>query len=675
MNCFHCALLLVITYHGNSNAFDSSSFQIIPYSSHDCIFFVQLNYGNNLLITDVFADFTNEKDTTRNLLGDVSRLFSYNKIKSQVLQIRTKNKDLYQGDVDGSGAGGLTYMVTAALRAETSMTSDTEASTSSSGGQDKVVDISSDAKKVLRNKQYIQFFQTCGPTYVRSMFHAQEVAAIFQFRAASDYDAQQFAEALRRYVYGNKRVFHSYAEGSNTEGEGGIGFIGSEMMIDYDDTVIMDSLSIDIVAYGLGLNQNGIEALVATNLQEYNDVIKYAFTTMITKTKRSSSDMHDMVSPKGLLYGIEVVPWVDNVAFLDMARLTSTKIRVDTPYGMIESSKMGRDSHGRNIALCSSLKMKADDFGKCCRSHEMVIVTAIEPTGLSDATPQQHKRCQPTTYVPTSAMRDNLAINAEFVALLSEVKNAKAKKLSTLGQCVNQLRALPSQFDYYFLYTSDNVIYDEHVDGKYTVKELKAALDPAGNLDIIKMLSDENDEFNEMFYQPCLSALYGIGMKHRQRGTTKRGTGPDPRYFMAQPWYNIEECVRPSCLEPNMAWDRVNGKGCVKGILGRDSSMSSIPSHNDEHCAKTATSTCKFGYTLHANLLMQMDNCRQALPRGKNGRGNSIELSMGYLMEHFCMPQVANDEDPAETSKMDQVDASLDICVSVKYHFLQFCVL
>ncbi len=544
------------------------------------------------------------------------------------------------------------YIITAAMRVEMSETSDTEGEAV----------ISNEALDTLRKRQYIQFFQTCGPTYVRSMYRAQEVAAIFQFNAASDYDAQQFAKVLERYVHGNNRVLNNRGNGRPSTNY----LDGFSTQLDFDDTLIMNSLSIDILNHGLRLNKNGTEALVATSLTDFNGVMKSAFKVMTDFS----------TSAKGLLYGLEVVPWVDNAAFINFARLTSTKIRADTPYGLIENSESSTDAHGRITFRCSSRHMKADDFGKCCKSHELVMIA--DPNGQQVSSPQQRKQCQPTSFIPTSTMRDNLAINAEFVALLGEVMNTKSKTLFKLGQCVNRLRALPDRFDYFFLQASDSTVHDEYIDTQYTVKELKAALDPAGNLDIIKMVANENDEFYEMYYQPCLSALYG--MSHNQNGTIVRNSNVDPKNFMAQPWYKIEECLRPSCLETNMVWDRVNGKKCMKGLLGRDTSMGPIPSQSDEYCARHTSKidgeeaiACKHGFTRHANLLMQMDNCRQALPKGRDGRGNSIEPSIGYLMEKFCQPQVAVHAEPAGSIKMDEVDASCEICVSQLIVHMDIC--
>ncbi len=560
----------------------------------------------------------------------ISKLFSYKNIKSRVLQLQS------QSTTEGSTTTYPSYIVTVSMRAESYGTTNTETEAV----------ISDHARDILRKGEFVQFFTACGPTYVRSAHHAQEVTAIFQFKARNDQEAQSFAEKLRLYVRGNTRIIE--------ENPSEIDSNGFNIKLDFDGTIIKNSLTIEIAAHGLGLNKDGTETLVSANLSEFNDVMKFAFKSMAKNSELDDDDnTHDQ---KGLLYGIEVVPWTDNGIFLDIVQLSRIKIRTDTPLGLIANSVSRSDGQ-----VCSSRMHTTDHFGKCCKPHEIVDVASVDAFGQ----PSQKRRCQPQSFVSTTIMRDNLQTNAEFVAWISDVVSAKTKSLSDLGQCVNILRAYPDRFDYYYLQASNDANYDGAIEKTFTVKELKMALDPAADLEIIQMVADENDEYLEMFYQPCLSALYG-----GRQGTTGN---TDPKNFMAKPWYDIEECVKPSCLEPSMAWDRVNGEGCVKGLLGRDNSLSPIPHHDDEHCAKTVHTTsgkdvCKFGYTYDANLIMQMDNCRQVLPQGRDGRGRSIELSMHYLMEYFCMPQIALHLGSADGAKMDEVDSEMEVCVSVNYN-------
>lgn len=517
--------------------------------------------------------------------------------------------------------------------------------------------ISHDAAKMILDEEYISFFMTCGPNYVRSLNRAQEVTSIFSFHAKDAYSAQAFADSLRLMVYGNYQgsKIQNITTAAANKTDNSLKYFNEFQTMDmnknkpgFDDENIMESLSIEILGYGLGLNKSGSETLVSTSLDEFNEVMKFAFESM-TKTGYNT----------GMISKVEVTPWADNAEFLQYANVDYYRILVPKPRGLIENARKITQLNGQVGFACMSSSSIADDFGKCCKTNEIVKISNYDELGRKVTT----KRCEPRHYLSPVAMKDNLETNAEFVALLSSVAQDKVKSLSTLGQCVNALRAFPSRFDYSFLQSTDKATYDGAIEMVYTVKELKAALDPAANLGILSMIGSENDEYFEMFYQPCLSALYGAKKDNNKRA--------DPKYFMSEPWYNIEECTRPSCLEADKAWDRRTGNGCVDGLLARQSSFDPIPVEEDQYCSRdmnqNGTESCKYKYTPHANVVMQMDNCRASLPQGKDGRGKSVELSMSYLMDYFCMPKlfVGNE---ADSNKMDEVDNSWEICVSILSH-------
>ena len=274
------------------------------------------------------------------------------------------------------------------------------------------------------------------------------------------------------------------------------------------------------------------------------------------------------------------------------------------------------------------------------------------------------RRCEPKHQLPPAMLKSHIEINAEFVAWMATVARDKLNSLSTLSQCASALRAFPDHFDYYLLHSADKAKYDHAIEAEYTVKEVKAAIDPLGDLSILQMVGNEHDEYFEMFYQPCLSALYGMNS-----GNDKL---TDPKYFMSEPWYNHEECSRVSCLEPNMAWDRKNGNGCVPGLLGRRNMETPIPAETDSYCAIAKDTVngnegCK--YVPDEEAFQRMDLCREYLPQQRDGREEPIPVSMGYLVDYFCMPQLAVHLNPmdvygdiADRFKMDRVDETMHIC-------------
>jgi hypothetical protein len=188
-------------------------------------------------------------------------------------------------------------------------------------------------------------------------------------------------------------------------------------------------------------------------------------------------------------------------------------------------------------------------------------------------------------------MKVNIATNAEFVSWMGSVATEKINTLSSLSQCASAIRTFPEQYDYHFLHATDKAKYDDAIEMEFTVKELKAILDPTHNLELISIIGDEHEEYFEMFYQPCMSAIYGLNIGN--------DNAIDLKNFIAAPWYNDAECQRVSCLEPNKAWDRTNRNGCMDGLLARQNITSPIPTTNDPYCAIVSDAvngqeTCKY---------------------------------------------------------------------------------
>lgn len=98
-----------------------------------------------------------------------------------------------------------------------------------------------DVLKILDDKDYVGFFKSCGPTYVRSIRRAQEVTALFTFKTSDKTTVSAMKAAIESTIYGSGDV---------------------EMNASVKKS--MNSLQIKIVGYGLGLDNDGADTLVAT---------------------------------------------------------------------------------------------------------------------------------------------------------------------------------------------------------------------------------------------------------------------------------------------------------------------------------------------------------------------------------------------------------------------------
>ncbi len=592
-----------------------------------CIAVVCAGSLNSLLFSDkksdFFTDFSNIQKAESKLTGKISKTFGFSKVKGVVADALAYD-DLEMVS-DGELVQNKRYSAVVTMRLESFFSSITENESS----------LSLDAKRMLENEEYVNFFTACGPNYVRSIYRAKEVTSIISFEAYDEYAAQTFADALRLYVHGNR--------GDSQLDDISLDFTGFNFDLDFDVSDIRKSLSIETYGFGLGLNAGGSDTLVSTSLDEFNEVMRFAFDTM-TKSESNGKDI-------GMIYGIEVMPWADNSEFLRIANVDFNSILVPVPRSLIENANPVR-SAGLVEYKCQSPNAEPDEYGKCCDPMDIVNVT------LADTSVK--RSCQPMHYLSPTVMKDNLETNAEFVSWMASATRRKAKKLSSLNQCVHKLRSLPKRFEYNFMKTTSEAFYEKSLESAYTLKEIRSTLDPLGDLSILSLVGAENSEYDEMFSQPCLAALYG-----RNLGKDRSF---DPKYFMAEPYYNHKECAQPSCLENDMVWDRKNGNKCVPGVLGRKKINMPIPSLQDPHCAKkidpsTGSEVCK--YLPDMKLMKTIDTCRERSVFGSDARGRSITFSLSNLIDYFCMPQIDFEEGQADYDKMNEADLRHDHCVSI----------
>ena len=240
--------------------------------------------------------------------------------------------------------------------------------------------------------------------------------------------------------------------------------------------------------------------------------------------------------------------------------------------------------------------------------------------------------CLPVRKLDKSVVKNNMANNGEFVAHLDSIVRYRLNQIFTLEKCLTSINSYDSTYDMYILKAQDSVKYDATIEAKYTVLDLKMALDPGKDYGLLQSLGNELDEFGEMYYSPCVAALFG----------TNIGSNPDvePQYFLAYGWLTHDACAHLSCLADNMRWDRRVG-GCTAGTI----TGSAIPfGDNDseviEHCAKDDNP-----------LFSGEERCKHPEAELKEFQEKANDCWNGvvpyYIMNHFCMPQLSeNQADP-----------------------------
>jgi len=560
-----------------------------------------------------FHDFTDSETVESELTGTVSLAFAYWMVKAEVnIAAKTSGKSMSR-----------TRIVVATMRIERYYSSIRE----------EISPLSEDALTLLDVQDYIGFFKSCGPNYVRSIRRAQELTALFKFTSSSEENAREFALGLK-----------ASGAGLDTSAE----FASKEKY-----TSITSNLAITIVAYGLGLNAEGSSQLVSRSLEEYNDVMKFAFQSFT-----QNEDSHNI----GMVYGIEIVPWVDNTAFQIASKVLDEEVEIELPRSLQRKAvytdnpdelwtvaKNDDAATGRDVFFCADLTQEIDRFGYCCEISSLYdpVLKIYPKPELAVRGTGTELVCNPVRKLDKSVVKNNMSNNGEFVTHLDSLVRFKLNQLYFLEKCLITVNAFDLKYDYHVLKPKDSVRYDVNVEASFSVKELRLTLDPGGDYGMVTHLGKELDEFIEMYYSPCIAELFG----------THQGSTPDvePQYFMAFSWLTHDACAKLSCLADNMRWDRrddATNVGCVPSlIVGAGHSFYGISSDN---CAKdndvstftAATESCKHDETEFYTYQMNSETCW----------GDTVP---DYLMNHFCMPQLSgkiledgSDEKTALTTKV-----------------------
>jgi hypothetical protein len=464
--------------------------------------------------------------------------------------------------------------------------------------REEVSPLSDDAYILLDREDYVGFFKACGPNYVRGIRRSQEITGIMTFKSSSQSKANSFFRSVRRGSSG----FGSSRSSSNSE--------------------IEETLEISIHGSGLGLGVQGSETLVATSIQEFENVMKFAFRAMT-----QSRDSHHI----GMVHGIEIVPWVDNAAYQVASKLQDEVIEIPLPRSLIPKSfhtdlsiDTPYSTADRGNYRCKLLSDKIDKYGYCCEIGALFDFTS----NAYDTDSPETKVCKPLRTLEKSIVKNNLASNGEFVARLDRAVRFKINQLATLERCISAATSVPDSFNYNILSRQDSVAYDSTVNIDVTLIELKVAVDPFNDYSLVKQLGKELDEYVDMFYQPCLAALFG----------SKIGDSSDtePTYFMAYPWHTHDECTLLSCLGTSMRWSREAGGGCVPSIIAGVKSQSY---GDDSTCSKNLDKAGNEEECKHKT--EDLETFRRNAAKCMND--NLGNYRVDFFMNNYCMPNVSTE--------------------------------
>jgi len=475
---------------------------------------VEPSYDYHYLYTDVSAALQADSQTT--ISSQVKGSFGWGKIRASVEA---------SGSVSGSSSS---HIVAVTMRIERYYGSVKENSAT----------LSSDALELLNRRDYTGFFKACGPNYVRSIRRAQEVTALFKFSSSNIRATAKMKSKIQAAVHGRK------------------GSLSVSSSSSFERT--SESLLIEITGYGLGLDKEGSDTLVATSLEEFQSAMKFAFTTM-TRGNQGAAQT-------GMVYAIEFVPWTNNAAFQVANNLDGIDSYV---YELPDESIPNADDEG----ACKATGHQPDSKEKCCRfSEQCPELPEKDGDGQEKckdgSTPTddccQPKVCKIMQRLSKDQMKYNLEENGEFIARLDSIVRRKRNAIMTLQRCIIALKSFPDTMKKNYLETRDSILVPkkgESQNGGETmwVEKLRTILDPMDNSESVALLNMELDRFMQMYYIPCIAALHGQSVEISSDGV------PSPEHFMMKSWREHEECYFESCLIPENSWNAVGG-GCSTSL-------------------------------------------------------------------------------------------------------------
>ena len=329
---------------------------------------------------------------------------------------------------------------------------------------DTTATLTKDASSLIDKGDTVGFFQACGSGYIRSIRRTAEVTAVFTLESSTTTEASEFAASLKIKVFGR--------------GGGGGSFSGQSNSFSSES-----KLSIHIKAFGLGLNMDGADTLVARSLEDYDNAIKFAFKSM----------QNDDV---GMIRGIEVVPWMDNLQFQNAVHFIDLSYVADGADGADGTTPAG---DGTAVAV------PAEDTR-----------SALEVKAIT-------------------------TINGEFLQMIDSIYRNNIYLLASMRRCIGELELL-QQAKMGNKWLIDHTGFDmtAHIEGSgVTVDDVLAVV----NGKTLTAKFQETETFITAFYGPCAEAM----LKGSDQGR------------MVRYWFNYRKQCNPDCLRPNVKYSNVDG--------------------------------------------------------------------------------------------------------------------
>lgn len=368
------------------------------------------------------------------------------------------------------------------------------------------------ASQILSRGDVMQFFQSCGPSYIRSMRRTMELTAKF------------------KYISNSLQVDRSTSEDT----EGVASTFGENKSFKFNKSV--SRLYIDIFAFGMGLiaRDDPDASLLAKDVDDFKRVMDTAFKSM-----------QDPFS--GMVASVELVPWTSNAAF-------QNALNLDTPMSR-NFYRCYRDENG-NTENRDGVTTTCDDESDCGYAANGTAPSDLNLCRVAGTEDALHKDLR----------KFNLIANAEFVARIDALIRRDATAIQVHISCISDLLMIPREYYDEELTNRRSGYYDSSSVTTISVNTLTYRLLNGDSIDVVPTPDSyletplPNDDllfykrmklftdYIEGFFQLCMLEM----------GETKYDV--ENGNMQLKHWTAIPKCNKIMCTLPNMEYD---GSTCV----------------------------------------------------------------------------------------------------------------
>eukprot|EP00587_Corethron_hystrix_P009566 CAMPEP_0113310748 /NCGR_PEP_ID=MMETSP0010_2-20120614/8271_1 /TAXON_ID=216773 ORGANISM="Corethron hystrix, Strain 308" /NCGR_SAMPLE_ID=MMETSP0010_2 /ASSEMBLY_ACC=CAM_ASM_000155 /LENGTH=543 /DNA_ID=CAMNT_0000166269 /DNA_START=415 /DNA_END=2046 /DNA_ORIENTATION=- /assembly_acc=CAM_ASM_000155 len=414
-----------------------------------------------------------------------------------------------------------------------------------------------EAVSLLQSKSIIQFFQACGPNYIRSIRRTSDITAVFIYVSASKQSDSAFAGDMNSSAKGKEADRrHRFSGGRLGQGKRSAGKKKFERT---SVSAYAEGLVIFIWAFGLGsIPATEGSRLNASNMNEYAAVMNTAFESMKNPLA-------------GQVRTVETVPWTFNAAFQNALDVSKPLVR--------SAYLCYRNADGDTVFANGTLTECFDT-----RNAAQTKTCGYDAQDNEYFDPFKCRIERSEDAVLPELRKFNLVANGEFISNIALKIRKDMMAMQIHLNCVSELLKLNrggwddkllfnrrlNRFEPGFVFFDVKTLLHKLMYGD-SVDYVPLADDPAltGNYLMVTKLNDIKNLIIG-FFEPCMLKM----------GEEKYNTVNGAMQMFH--WTTITECSKLKCTFPGFTWNN-----SMSDCVASDADTIGLQYRLDEYCPPT----------------------------------------------------------------------------------------